>query len=116
MSQRFGAVTGVRDRAQWGSYGLGLGLILGLILGWLFHGVIATILRFGFVAIVLIPFIVAFVVWRRLKDRGRDLKEDVESRVGSLRGGRDEVVETESYVIETRAEPRPEPRAERRER
>lgn len=120
MSQRLGPMTMVRDRFQWGSYGLGVGLLLGLILGWLFHGVVGTIVRFGFVALVLIPFIVAFIVWRRLADRGRDLKENVETRVGSLRDGRGDVVETESFVIETRAEPqakpRAEPRAERRER
>jgi Flp pilus assembly protein TadB len=109
-------MTVVRDRFQWGSYGVVVGLLLGLILGWLFHGVVGTIVRFGFVALVLIPFIVAFVVWRRLKDRGRDLKENVEARTASLRDGRDEVVETDSFVIETRADPRTEPRAERRER
>ena len=66
-----GPMTFVRERFRWGSYGFAGGLIIGLILGWFFHGVISFVVRFGFVALLLVPVVVVFLVWRRLEDRGR---------------------------------------------
>ena len=61
----------LRERFQWGSYGFVAGIVLDAILGWLFHGVVGTIIRFGLVALLLVPLFAAFLVWRRLSDRSR---------------------------------------------
>ena len=61
----------LRERFQWGSYGFVTGIVLGAILGWLFHGVVGTVIRFGLVALLLVPLFAAFLVWRRLSDRSR---------------------------------------------
>ncbi len=61
----------LRERFQWGSYGFVAGIVLGAILGWLFHGVVGTVIRFGLVALLLVPLFAAFLVWRRLSDRSR---------------------------------------------
>lgn len=99
----------VRDRFQWGSYGFVAGIVVGVVLGWLFNRVVGTILWVGLVVVLLV---LAFTAWRWVTSRGRELKEDVETRVEGLRGGgRNEVVETESFVVETRAEPRARPQA-----
>ena len=89
MQQARGRMTLVRERFQWGSYGFIPGLILGIVLGWLFHGVVSWIFRFGLVALLLVPLVIAFVVWRRWSDRSR----------------RDDVIESR-YVVETRVDER----------
>ena len=81
---------GIRERFNWGSYGFISGILIGLVLGWLFHGVVGTVLRFFLVALLLVPVFVAFLVWRRFADRGK----------------RDDVVEGRSFVIETRTDER----------
>jgi hypothetical protein len=104
MSQRFGPMTMIRDRFQWVSYGFIAGVILGLILGWLFHSVVGWIFRFGLVALLLVPLVILFIVWRRFSDGSK--RDVVSGETPSLRGGRDNLVETDSYVIETQAERR----------
>lgn len=91
MAQKLsGSVFMIRDRFQWLSYGFIPGLVTGVILGWLFHGVVGTILRFVLVALLLVPFVVAFIVWRRLADKR----------------GRDDALESRSFVVETRTDER----------
>lgn len=43
------------------------GLVVGLLAGWFFHGVISFVIRFFFVIVLLIPFIIAVVAWWRLR-------------------------------------------------
>ena len=102
--QKYGPMTMIRDRFQWVSYGFIAGVVLGLILGWLFHGVVGWIFRFGLVALLLVPLVALFIVWRRLTDKSR--RAAVIGGTPSLRERRGDLVETDSYVIETRAEPR----------
>ena len=90
MQQVRGSMSLVRDRFQWGSYGFVAGIVLGLILGWLFHGVVGTVLRLLLVALLLVPLFAAFLIWRRFSNRGK----------------RDDVVEGRSFVIETRTDER----------
>lgn len=113
MGQRIGAMTVVRDRVQWGSYGFIAGLVIGLILGWLFNRVVGTVLWVGLVVVVLV---LAFTVWRWVTDRGRQIEGLVEERRSSLRsdradrddgrdriaGGDDDAVDVDSYVVERR--------------
>lgn len=125
MGQRIGAMTVVRDRVQWGSYGFIAGLVIGLILGWLFNRVVGTVLWVGLVVVVLV---LAFTVWRWVTDRGRQIEGLVEERRSSLRGeradrdvgrdriagGDDDAVDVDSYVVERR--PRQTVRTEPEER
>jgi hypothetical protein len=47
------------------------GLIVGVLAGWFFHGLISFIIRFFFVLVLLIPFVVAVVAWWRLRRQVR---------------------------------------------
>ena len=102
MNQRFGPMVVLRDRFQWVSYGFIAGIVLGIVLGWLFHGVVGWIFRFGLVALLLVPLVALFIVWRRLSSPSRQ-DEVIDGHRPSLRE-RSDVVEADSYVIETRAE------------
>jgi F0F1-type ATP synthase assembly protein I len=59
----------IRDRFQFGSYGFIAGLVVGLLLGWLFHGFVGFVVRFGLVVLLLTPLVVIFLIWRKLSDR-----------------------------------------------
>ena len=76
----------LRERFRWSSYGFIGGMVLGIILGWIFNGVVSWIVRFGFVALLLVPLVVVFLVWRRLSDRRS--------------GDRDNVVVTRTVVLD----------------
>lgn len=39
------------------------GLVLGILLGWLFSGVVSAVMRFGLLAVLLIPLILALIFW-----------------------------------------------------
>jgi hypothetical protein len=59
------------------------GLIVGALAGWFFHGVISLIVRFFFVIILLIPFVVALIAWWRLRrqvNQGREGRDDWDYR------------------------------------
>ncbi len=91
-----------RDRMQWSAYGFIAGILIGLVLGWLFHGVIGTIINFLIVAALLLPFIIAFIFWRRTKDRIEDIRTpDPEPAVRLDRG---DSIDATSYVIRERSE------------
>ena len=110
MRQRMG---GVQDRFQWGSYGFLGGLVVGVILGWLFNRVVGTILWVGLVVVIVL---LAFTVWRWVADRGRQAEEIVRTRGASLRGGDDDAVEVDTYVVEGRTDRGERVRVEREER
>jgi F0F1-type ATP synthase assembly protein I len=86
MSYREGPMSVIRDRFQFGSYGFIAGVIVGLLLGWIFHGFVGFVVRFGLVILLLVPLVVVFLVWRRL----------------SVRDRRPPVIETSAVVVETR--------------
>ncbi len=92
---KLGPMTFVRERFRWGSYGFVGGVLVGAFLGWFFHGLISTIFRFGFVALLLIPLVIVFLVWRRFDDRNRSPTTSVQSTVT-------EPIETRGEVVEVR--------------
>lgn len=104
------APAGVRDRFQWGSYGFVAGLLLGLILGVFFYGIVSFIIRYGLVALLLIPLVWAFFFWRS-RQRGNDAGARTDGVAGGGRNGALVEVDVErGYVIEGQAKPVPEPR------
>lgn len=44
-----------------------VGLILGVLLGWAFSGVISAIMRFGLLAVLLVPFVLALIFWWKVR-------------------------------------------------
>jgi hypothetical protein len=86
-----GRMAFIRQRFQWGSYGFLPGIILGIILGWLFHGVVSWIVRFGIVFLLLIPIVAVLFVWWRLSSRNRsDGTIETRSTIVEYRPGRQE--------------------------
>ncbi len=53
------------ERLRWTRHGFFAGLILGVVMGWLFHGVISFVLRFGLVLLLLLPLLVIGRLWLR---------------------------------------------------
>lgn len=45
------------------------GLAVGLLAGWFFHGVISLVVRFFFVIVLLVPFVIAVFAWWRLRQQ-----------------------------------------------
>lgn len=43
------------------------GLILGVLLGWLFSGVVSAVMRFGLLALLLVPLVFALMFWWRVR-------------------------------------------------
>jgi len=54
------------DRIRLIGYGLLAGIVVGAVFGWMFHGVIGFIIKLVIVAILLIPFVLAFMFWRQV--------------------------------------------------
>ena len=44
-----------------------VGLVLGILLGWLFSGVVSAVMRFGLLAVLLIPLILAVLFWWKVR-------------------------------------------------
>lgn len=57
------------DRIRLIGYGVIGGLVAGAILGWLLHGVISFVVRFGIVLLLLLPFVLAVIFWRKMTGR-----------------------------------------------
>lgn len=94
----------VRQRLQWTIYGFIAGILIGMVLGWLFHGVLTATFNFLLVAALLIPFILAFLFWRKVQDERRATAPPAPAPYDpSLTGG--PAIET-TYTISERAEPR----------
>jgi Flp pilus assembly protein TadB len=94
----------VRQRLQWTIYGFIAGILIGLVLGWLFHGVLTAAFNFLLVAALLVPFVLAFLFWRKVKsERQADLPPAPAAHDPSLASG--PAIET-TYTIADRAESR----------
>ncbi len=93
---RLGPMTFVRERFRWGSYGFVGGVLVGAFLGWFFHGLISTVIRFGFVALLLIPLVIVFLVWRRFDNGNRPATPTGVQSTGS------EPIETLGEVVKYR--------------
>lgn len=100
-----GPMTILRERFRFVSYGFAGGLLLGLVLGWAFHGVISFIVRFGFVALLLVPLALVFIFWYRLSNRDRDRERERLRDLAARRDdefGRVDPIETRGEVVEYR--------------
>jgi F0F1-type ATP synthase assembly protein I len=73
----------MKERARFAAYGLAAGLLIGVVLGWMFHGVVGTILWLMLIAIILTPFVLAVIFWQKTQSRvsqDRSLVRDAEWR------------------------------------
>ncbi len=94
----------VRQRLQWTVYGFIAGILIGMVLGWLFHNIIGAAFTFLIVAALLIPFVLAFLFWRKVQDERRPNVPPAPAPYDpSLTGG--PAIET-TYTISEHAEPR----------
>jgi len=59
------------ERIRWTRHGFFAGLILGVVMGWLFHGVISFVLRFGLVLLLILPLLVIGWLWLRSSRRSQ---------------------------------------------
>ena len=118
-----GYVEDIWTRTRLLRIGFVAGLIVGLFAGWFFHGLISLIIRFFFVIVLLIPFVVALIAWWRLRRQmqrfrtGRDDEETwavrpVRQREPADRRWSDEAVDAGPVITVESWEPRE--RAERR--
>ena len=64
-------VLGAIERVKYAAYGLLAGILIGMVLGWLFHGVVRTILWELLVIVILVPFVAAVIFWQRISGRNR---------------------------------------------
>ena len=74
---------GLKERARFAGYGLVAGLLIGVVLGWMFHGIVGTILWLMLIAVILTPFVLAVIFWQRTQSRNyreRSLVKDAEWR------------------------------------
>lgn len=65
----------MRERARFAGYGVVAGLLVGVVLGWMFHGVVGTILWLMLIAVILTPFVIAIIFWQKTQSRNRDSRE-----------------------------------------
>lgn len=65
MNQQTFTASGLWRRTKWIRFAYVAGLITGVLVGWLLHGIISLVLRFGLVALLLLPLIVIlYLFWR----------------------------------------------------
>ena len=94
----------VRHRLQWTTYGFIAGILIGMVVGWIFSGIISAAFNFLLVAALLIPFILAFLFWRKVQDeRKADAPPAPAAHDPSLTTG--PAIDT-TYTISDRAETR----------
>jgi hypothetical protein len=63
---------GLWDRTRMMRYAFIVGTVFGMALGWAFHGLISMAVRFGIVAVLLVPLILlVFMWWRSSRERSR---------------------------------------------
>jgi hypothetical protein len=63
---------GLWDRTRTLRYAFVVGTLFGIALGWTFHGLISMAVRFGVVAVLLVPLaLLAFMWWRSSRERNR---------------------------------------------
>lgn len=44
-----------------------VGLVLGIMIGWVFSGVVSAVARFGLLAVLLVPLVLAIFFWWKLR-------------------------------------------------
>lgn len=72
MSFNTYAPSGWWDRTRRLRYVFVAGVVFGMALGWAFHGVISMAMRFGVVALLLVPLmLLGFMWWRSSRERSR---------------------------------------------
>lgn len=54
------------------------GLVIGIILGWVFQGIVGTLVRLALLAILVAGAIYLFTLWRRSRAPARDPFEDIQ--------------------------------------
>jgi hypothetical protein len=60
------------DRTRMLRYAFIVGTLFGIAVGWMFHGLISMAVRFGVVAVLLVPLLLlAFMWWRSSRERNR---------------------------------------------
>ena len=57
------------DRLRLIGYGCIGGLVVGMFLGWMLHGFIGFIVKFSIIIVLLIPFVLAILFWRRVTSK-----------------------------------------------
>lgn len=72
MSFNSYAPPGWWDRTRMLRYAFVVGMLFGIAVGWFFHGLISMAVRFGVVAVLLIPIaLLVFMWWRSSRERNR---------------------------------------------
>jgi hypothetical protein len=69
-------ITPQQDRFKFGCFGLAIGLFIGVMMGWMFHGFVSIVVRFGIVAILLVPLIIVAWYWFNSGNRTPPPPED----------------------------------------
>ena len=78
MDRAINSKVPIMDRIRLVSYGLLAGLLIGAVLGWMFHRVVGAVLWILFVALLLVPAVLAFLFWQRVTKRDdRPRQQDV---------------------------------------
>lgn len=93
----------VRERAQWALNGFIAGILIGMVLGWMLQGVIGAIFYFFLVAALVVPFVLAWLFWRRVQDERREPPAPI---AGATRLQPGETIEITGRPIEERSETR----------
>jgi hypothetical protein len=64
---------GLWDRTRLARFGFIAGIIIGIGIGWFFHGLISFIIKFGIVAVLMIPLLfIGWLWWRSSRTVYRD--------------------------------------------
>jgi F0F1-type ATP synthase assembly protein I len=82
---QIGSNTPLMERVRWIAYGVVAGLIFGMFLGWMFHAFVGLIVRIFILLVILIPFIVAFLFWQKVKSSGCPAARDSSIREADWR-------------------------------
>jgi len=94
------ALAGMRERFQWAGYGFVAGLLIGLLTGVFFYSIVSLVLRYGLVALLLVPLVWLVFTWRgRRPSPPPPTRSDVVAR-----GGDGSLIDT-IYVLDGDAKP-----------
>lgn len=72
MNRQTITTSGLWQRTRWIRLAYVAGLLSGILVGWLLHGIISLVFRFGLVALLLLPLIVIlYLFWRSARANRR---------------------------------------------
>lgn len=72
MNRQTITTSGLWQRTRWIRLAYVAGLLSGILVGWLLHGIISLVFRFGLVALLLLPLIVIlYLFWRSARTNRR---------------------------------------------